>query len=137
MSWYVDFVEKHSFWRISVKSPRTLWRLSFSTKFPQQEIRWNYGILRSENIHFRIISEFFPFSKCPQPLPLPLFLPCSHFIWIIPNPFEGKSDRLTFYIFFLLTNIFWEWTFVVSLFWPQFFTPELFVIVVISKVEPT
>ena len=30
------------------ESPKTMRKLCLSTKFPHQEIRWNYGILRSE-----------------------------------------------------------------------------------------
>ena len=48
ISWSGNFVERHSFRRVSGKSPETLRKLCFSTKFPHQEIRWNYGILRGD-----------------------------------------------------------------------------------------
>ena len=35
-----------SFCIVSSESPETMRRLCLSTKFPHQEIRWNYGILR-------------------------------------------------------------------------------------------
>ena len=31
------------------ESPETMWKLCLSTKFPHQEIRWNYSILRSSS----------------------------------------------------------------------------------------
>ena len=43
----LNFVERHSFRRVSGKSPETMRELCLSTKFPHQEIRWNYGILQS------------------------------------------------------------------------------------------
>ena len=43
----LNFVERHSFRRVSGKSPETMRELCLSTKFPQQEIKWNYGILLS------------------------------------------------------------------------------------------
>ena len=42
------FCERHSFPRVSGDSPKTLRKLCLSAKFPHQEIRWNYGILRSD-----------------------------------------------------------------------------------------
>ena len=46
-SWCGSFVERHSFGIVSGHSPETMPRLCLSTKFPYQEIRLNYGILRS------------------------------------------------------------------------------------------
>ena len=45
-NWYLFFdfsicIHFHS------ESPENMWKLSLSRKFPHQEIRWNYGILRS------------------------------------------------------------------------------------------
>ena len=47
ISWCGSFVERHSFRIDSGESPETVRKLCLSTKCPQQEIRWNYGILRS------------------------------------------------------------------------------------------
>ena len=47
ISWCGSFLERHSFRIVSGESPKTMWKLCLSTKFPHQEIRWNYGILRS------------------------------------------------------------------------------------------
>ena len=45
--WCGNFVERHSFHRVSSKSPETLQKLCLSTKFLHQKIRWNLDILRS------------------------------------------------------------------------------------------
>ena len=50
ISWRGNFVEAHNFRRILVESPDTLRKLSISTKFPHQEITWNFGILHSARI---------------------------------------------------------------------------------------
>ena len=47
ISWCGNFVERNSFRIVSGDSPETMWKLCLSTKFSHQEIRWNYGILRS------------------------------------------------------------------------------------------
>ena len=39
-------MERHSFHIVSGESPETTRKLCLSTKFPYQEIRWNYGIFR-------------------------------------------------------------------------------------------
>ena len=44
-SWYGYFVKRHSFHIVLGESRK----LYLSTKFPNQEIRWNFGILRSTN----------------------------------------------------------------------------------------
>ena len=44
ISWCGNFVERHLFRRVSGKSTETLRKLRLSTKFPHQEIRWNFGI---------------------------------------------------------------------------------------------
>ena len=41
-------MERHSFRIVSGESPETIRKLYLSTKFPHHEIRWNYGILRSD-----------------------------------------------------------------------------------------
>ena len=38
----------HSFRIVSDESPETMRKLWISTKFPHQEIRWNYGIIGSD-----------------------------------------------------------------------------------------
>ena len=40
-------METENFRRGSSNLPKTLWTLYVPTKFRHQEIRWNYGILRS------------------------------------------------------------------------------------------
>ena len=45
ISWCGNFVEMHSFRRVSGDSPETLRKLYLSTKFPHQEIRLNCSIL--------------------------------------------------------------------------------------------
>ena len=62
ISWGGNFVERHSFHIVLVDSLKTLRKLCLSTKCPQQEIRWNYGILRSGLI---TCSSTWPF---PHPL---------------------------------------------------------------------
>ena len=47
ISWCRNFVERHIFRIASGDSYKTMPKISLSTKFPHQEIRWNYGILRS------------------------------------------------------------------------------------------
>ena len=42
------FCGKQTVRRVLDNSPETLWKLCLSTKFPHQQIRWNYGILHSE-----------------------------------------------------------------------------------------
>ena len=42
-----NFVERHIFRIVSGKSLKTMWTLCLSTKFPLQEIKWNYGIFLS------------------------------------------------------------------------------------------
>ena len=51
ISWCGIFVERLNFRRDSAESPKTLKTLCFSTKFPHQEIRWNFGILRSTTLN--------------------------------------------------------------------------------------
>ena len=46
-TWCGNFVERHSFRIVSGKSPKAMRKLCLSTEFQHQEIRWNYGILRS------------------------------------------------------------------------------------------
>ena len=41
-------MKRDSFRRVLGKSPETMWKLCLSTKFLHQEIRWNYGIWRSD-----------------------------------------------------------------------------------------
>ena len=48
ISWCGNFMETHSFNRVSSDSSETLWNLYVSSKCPHQEIRWNYGILCSK-----------------------------------------------------------------------------------------
>ena len=43
-SWCGNFLERHVFCIVSGDSPETMQKLCLSTKFPHQEIRWNYGI---------------------------------------------------------------------------------------------
>ena len=40
-------MEMHTYQRVSSDSPETSQKLYIFTKFPHQEIRWNFGILRS------------------------------------------------------------------------------------------
>ena len=48
---------------VSGESPKTLQKLCVSTKFPHQEIRWSFGILRSECVKYhKPISKMFRFS---------------------------------------------------------------------------
>ena len=47
ISWCENFVKRHSFSIVSSDSPETMRKRCLSTKFSHQEIRWNYGILRS------------------------------------------------------------------------------------------
>ena len=39
-------MERHSFRIVLGDSPETMQKLCLSTKFPDQKIRWNYGILQ-------------------------------------------------------------------------------------------
>ena len=48
MSWCGNFVKRGSFRIVSGNLP--MWNLCLSTKFSLQEIRWNYGILRSAHL---------------------------------------------------------------------------------------
>ena len=48
ISWCGNFVERQSFRTNSGESPETMRKLCLSTKFPHQEIRWYYCILRSD-----------------------------------------------------------------------------------------
>ena len=47
ISWCINFEERHSFRIVSGDSPEAMRKLRLSSKFPHQEIRWNFGILRS------------------------------------------------------------------------------------------
>ena len=47
ISWCGNFAGRYIFRIVSGGSPETIQKLCLSTKFPYQEIRWNYGILRS------------------------------------------------------------------------------------------
>ena len=47
ISWCANFVERHSFYRVSSKWLETLWKLCFSTKWSHYEKRSNYSILCS------------------------------------------------------------------------------------------
>ena len=51
ISWCENFVESHSLRR---ETPKTLQKLNVSTKFPHQEISWNFGI--SCKLHFSLSS---------------------------------------------------------------------------------
>ena len=51
ISWYENFVERHSF---CVESPETIRKLCLFKKFPHQESRWNYGILHTESQKSRV-----------------------------------------------------------------------------------
>ena len=50
ISWCGIFVERHSFRIVSGESPKTMRKLCLSTKFRQQEIRWNYDIICSDSM---------------------------------------------------------------------------------------
>ena len=50
ISWCGNFVERNNFRIISGESPETTQKLFLSSKFPHQEIRWNYGIFCSAQI---------------------------------------------------------------------------------------
>ena len=45
-------MKKHSFHIVSSDSPEpeTMQKLCLSTKFPHQEIKWNFGILSSDSV---------------------------------------------------------------------------------------
>ena len=57
ISWCENFVKRNSFCMVSGDSPETMRKLFLSTKFPHQEIRWNYGIFCSECIE-KIVSKW-------------------------------------------------------------------------------
>ena len=40
---------KFLMWKFSGDSTKTMQKLCLSTEFPQQEIRWNYSILRNDS----------------------------------------------------------------------------------------
>ena len=46
--WIENFLERHSFRRVSGDSLKTLRKLFLSTKFPHRNIRWSFSILHSE-----------------------------------------------------------------------------------------
>ena len=46
ITWWGNFMERHSFRIVLGDSPETMQKLCLSTKFPDQKIRWNYGILQ-------------------------------------------------------------------------------------------
>ena len=46
-SWCGNFVKRYSFCRVLADTPKPMWKLSLSTKFPHQETRCNFGILQS------------------------------------------------------------------------------------------
>ena len=47
ISWCENFVETHSFCRVSDETSETLKKQCISTKFPHQGIGWNFGIFCS------------------------------------------------------------------------------------------
>ena len=47
ISWCENFVKRQIFLIVLADSPETMRKMYLSTKFPQQEIRWNYGVLHS------------------------------------------------------------------------------------------
>ena len=47
ISWRRNFVETHNTHSVSGESPETPRKLCVYTKFPNQEIKWNFAILRS------------------------------------------------------------------------------------------
>ena len=47
ISWRGNFEERHSFGIVLEESPETMQKLCLSSKFPHQDIRWNFGILHS------------------------------------------------------------------------------------------
>ena len=49
--WCGTFVERHSFCIVSANSPESMRKLCLSRKFPHQEIRWNFGVLRTVCIY--------------------------------------------------------------------------------------
>ena len=51
--WCGNFVERCSFRLVSGDLPETLRKLCLSTKFSHQEIRWNYGIFRSDRYGYK------------------------------------------------------------------------------------
>ena len=61
--WCRNFVERHSFRRVSSKSPETLQKLHVPTKFPHQKISLNFGILRSEMSYFMVHFDFQPIQN--------------------------------------------------------------------------
>ena len=50
ISWCGNFMENHSFRIVSVDSHKTIQKLCFSTRFPYQEITWNYSIFQVVSI---------------------------------------------------------------------------------------
>ena len=57
----VEILWKGSFRIVSGESPETMQKLCLSIKFPHQEMRWNYGIWRSEfEIEKKICKVTFP-----------------------------------------------------------------------------
>ena len=57
ISWYGNFVERHSFHGASRDLPKTLRKLCLSTKLPYQGIKWHFGNLNSETYLFLETSE--------------------------------------------------------------------------------
>ena len=60
MSWCGNFVKRHSFRIVLGNSPKTKQKLCLSTKFSNQEIRWNQGIFCSDGLHDKW-TQFFKF----------------------------------------------------------------------------
>ena len=88
------FCERHSFPRVSGDSPKTLRKLCLSAKFPHQEIRWNYGILRSVS-----------FCKCKFEWRISQILLLNHLFPIHPFCTPWKHQKiLRFYGFLMFSG---------------------------------
>ena len=108
ISWSVNFAERHSFRRVSDESPKTLRKLCLSAKFTDQQIRWNYGIFRSEFLQKGAKKELVPMQKSAKKELVPrqnLYLFKLKFIWLwdylliraselSTNHFYSKTERM-------------------------------------------
>ena len=118
ISWCGNFMENHSFRIVSVDSHKTIQKLCFSTKFPYQEITWNYSIfqvvsifqgsifksfksksnrflcVRSSRLHTSFIIVFLEISQRPAAL-LKKDSNTSIFVWNFRNFLEHLSWQNT------------------------------------------
>ena len=86
ISWCINFLERHSFRRVSGYLPEILRKLCLSIIFSNQEIRWNFGISLSDSDRKEVTGDRNSFIFAPNiPRNLATWITMMMFFFYMPS----------------------------------------------------